>query len=44
VLDFWIGGPPRTGISLGSLLQNKTNPTPSRPANGGRAARRRNRS
>ncbi len=42
VLDFWIGGPPRTGVSLGSLLQNKTNPTPSRPANGGRAARRRN--
>ncbi len=42
VLDFWIGGPPRPGISPGCLFQNKTNPTPSRPANGGRAARRRN--
>ena len=34
VLDFWAGGPPRTGISPGCLSQNKTNPTPSRPANG----------
>jgi len=42
VLDFWIGSPPRPGISPGCLFQNKTNPTPSRPANGGRAARRRN--
>ncbi len=42
VLDFWIGGPPRPGISPGGLFQDKTNPTPSRPANGGRAARRRN--
>jgi len=42
VLDFWIGGPPRPGISPGSLFQNKTNPTPIRPATGGRAARRRN--
>ena len=42
VLDFWIGGPPRAEIGPGSLFQNKTNPTPSRPARGGRAARRRN--
>ncbi len=42
VLDFWIGGPPRPGISPGSLFQNKTNPTPIRPAHGGRAARRSN--
>ncbi len=42
VLDFWAGGPPQTGVGLGSLLQNKTNLTPIRPANGGRAARRRN--
>jgi hypothetical protein len=42
VLDFWIGGPPRPGISHGSLFQNKTNPTLSRSATGGRAARRRN--
>jgi len=42
VLDFWIGGPPRPGINPGCLFQNKTNPTPSRPAHGGRAARRRN--
>ena len=42
VLDFWVGGPPRPGINLGSLFQNKTNPTPIRPANGGRAARPRN--
>jgi len=41
VLDVWICGPPRTGVSLASLLQNKTNPTPSLPANGGRAARHR---
>ncbi len=42
VLDVWIGGPPRTGVSLGSLLQNKTNPTPSRRERRGRAAGRRN--
>src|SRR5271166_4563951 len=42
VLDLWIGGPPRTGISSGSLFQNKTNPTPILPAKGRRAARRRN--
>ena len=42
VLDFWVGGPPRPGINLGSLLQNKTNPTPNQAANGGRAARPRN--
>jgi hypothetical protein len=42
VLDFWIGDPPRPGISPGDLLRNKTNPTPSRPATGGPAARRRN--
>jgi hypothetical protein len=42
VLDFWIGGPPWTGISPGDLLRNKTNPRPSRPATGRSAARRRN--
>jgi hypothetical protein len=42
VLDFWVGGPPRPGINPGRLSQNKTNPTPSGPANGERAARLRN--
>ncbi len=40
VLDFWIGGPPTAGINPGALLQNKTNPTTSRPVNGERGARR----
>ena len=38
VLDFWVGGPPRPGISPGIPSQNKTNPTPGQPAGGGRAA------
>jgi len=42
VLDFWIGGRPRSGIGLGGLFQNKSNPTPILPTKGGRAARRRN--
>jgi hypothetical protein len=42
VLDFWVGGPPRPENSLGSFSQNKTNPAPSRPAKGGRAAMLRN--
>jgi hypothetical protein len=42
VLDIWIGGPPQTRMSPGSLFQNKTNPTPRQHANGRRAARRRN--
>ena len=49
VLDFWVAGPPRPGISPGHPSQNKTNPAPSRPANGATphagfppAARRRN--
>ena len=42
VLDIWAAGPPRTGINPGNSSQNKTNPAPGRPANGGRADRRRN--
>jgi hypothetical protein len=38
VLDFWVGGPSRPGNGLGSFSQNKTNPAPSRPAKGARAA------
>ena len=38
VLDFWVGGSPRPGISSDILAQNKTNPAPSRPTTGGRAA------
>ncbi len=39
VLDFWIGGPPRTGVSLGSLLQNKTNQPDTEPAREWRTSR-----
>ena len=42
VLDFWVGGPPRPGISPDSHSQNKTNPAPNRPATGGRTANPRN--
>ena len=31
VLDFWVCGPPRPGISPGHPSQNKTNPAPGRP-------------
>ena len=40
-LDFRVGGPPRPGVNQGILFQDKTNPTPSRPASRGRAAGRR---
>jgi hypothetical protein len=34
VLDFWVAGAPRPGVSSSSLAQDKTNPTQGRPARG----------
>ncbi len=42
VLDFWVGGPPRPGLSPASLSQNKTNPAQRRPVIGGRTEMPRN--
>jgi hypothetical protein len=37
VLDFWVAGPPRAGMTDGFSSRDKTNPAPGRPAKAGRA-------
>jgi hypothetical protein len=42
VLDLWVGGPPRPGMSPDNRSRNKTNPAPSRSRRGGREEMPRN--